>query len=1051
MIVRLNDAGDVTKFGGKAANLAKLLNNGVNVPQGWAVSHDSFDVNGDLNEVDKLNLDFNMLYAVRSSATVEDAGDMSWAGQFDSYLYVPAKEVITKIKKCHTSSNTRTNAYATQSGQGHDFKIAVVVQEMIDPEYAGVLFTKNPVNGANELTVEYVKGIGEQLVSGKVTPLEFLWNRDSEVLTAKIPVPFETNTLISTSLHIEKLYNGLPQDIEWAVDKSGKLWIVQTRPITTLDIKHVGHGKHYLGDPKELFYWGPTSACPLYMSDFLSAEQDNFTELFNNPVYPNPPKTLLLFKDNKSLWLNNREAFVQFVEEIFKSYATKNTLNQDIEKWQIAAKKIDTRRTYKPLELMELLKKAWSYTLIAELALYGAEGAISKNLQSFSESDRHHIWGAFSLPDKPTFINFIDQDVTLLKDPLKLAIKYPWALNSYAGVGKTSSLVKYFAKRIKDLQDNNEVIVGSAAERLAVAKQYSLNNDVQDQLNLARNIAMFMDDRKVWMMQTRQSIHNSVQMVSKKKVKNIENCWLDDLDSNKVNSKQYYGWTYINGENLALSQEDVQRSWEWYVEYAAAEGVLQGVVSSRGGKHFMTGKVVVVHDPTQQIPPGMVLVVPSTSPSYVPIMRRAAALITDHGGMMSHAAIVAREFNLPCIVGTANATKVLKSGDTVVLDLVRGVISKAVHKQKSGNELSKFYESQIPFTEWLERIGHKDVKAMRVENNYKRERLGEIAEIIPFPFDKPTSFEASDLTRRAPNLIKYLEDHGEELCALRLIPKKGVHTELLRNRGKKSKDVMAWYDAQSINPKDYTAEFVPHMEVNKWATIFVVNEKGIFGEIISDGHSVLTQGFYGNAVPHIFTFDFAKWKIEPENYEALKYLKSIIHFVKVDNLTLQVMLQKKVGAQFIQSYMKGYFETAYSEETGTWFIDYNRLIDKNYEDFVPALIPRNTDILQGQVASAAQSRIKGIVRIIDNPKGVTLQSDEILVCQMTSPEFIPLMLQAKAVITDQGGILCHAAIVARELKIPCIVGTINATSMLKTGDAIEVDLVNGIITKCLKH
>ena len=144
MIVRLNDAGDVTKFGGKAANLAKLLNNGVNVPQGWAVSHDSFDVNGDLNEVDKLNLDFNMLYAVRSSATVEDAGDMSWAGQFDSYLYVPAKEVITKIKKCHTSSNTRTNAYATQSGQGHDFKIAVVVQEMIDPEYAGVLFTKNP-------------------------------------------------------------------------------------------------------------------------------------------------------------------------------------------------------------------------------------------------------------------------------------------------------------------------------------------------------------------------------------------------------------------------------------------------------------------------------------------------------------------------------------------------------------------------------------------------------------------------------------------------------------------------------------------------------------------------------------------------------------------------------------------------------------------------------------------------------------------------------------------------------------------------------------------
>lgn len=90
----------------------------------------------------------------------------------------------------------------------------------------------------------------------------------------------------------------------------------------------------------------------------------------------------------------------------------------------------------------------------------------------------------------------------------------------------------------------------------------------------------------------------------------------------------------------------------------------------------MNGEVVVVTSPTDIAEDGRIVVVPSTSPSYVPLMRKAKALVTDHGGMMSHAAIVAREFNLPCIVGTKQATKVLKNGDKVVLDLVKGEVNK---------------------------------------------------------------------------------------------------------------------------------------------------------------------------------------------------------------------------------------------------------------------------------------------------------------------------------------------------------------------------------------
>jgi len=64
---------------------------------------------------------------------------------------------------------------------------------------------------------------------------------------------------------------------------------------------------------------------------------------------------------------------------------------------------------------------------------------------------------------------------------------------------------------------------------------------------------------------------------------------------------------------------------------------------------------------------------------------------------------------------------------------------------------------------------------------------------------------------------------------------------------------------------------------------------------------------------------------------------------------------------------------------------------------------------------------------------------------MTLPEFMPLMRRAKAVVTDEGGLTCHAAIVSRELGIPCIISTKNATKILKNGDQIEMDLSTGLI------
>ena len=104
--------------------------------------------------------------------------------------------------------------------------------------------------------------------------------------------------------------------------------------------------------------------------------------------------------------------------------------------------------------------------------------------------------------------------------------------------------------------------------------------------------------------------------------------------------------------------------------------MLKGLVASSGNYHFINGEVVVITESTKHVDEGKILVCPMTSPSYVPLMRKAKALITDHGGAMSHAAIVAREFGLPAIVGTKTATKTLKNGDKVMLNLLTGEIIK---------------------------------------------------------------------------------------------------------------------------------------------------------------------------------------------------------------------------------------------------------------------------------------------------------------------------------------------------------------------------------------
>ncbi|HEX9664337.1 MAG TPA: PEP/pyruvate-binding domain-containing protein [Patescibacteria group bacterium] len=306
----------VLQAGGKGASLGELTKAGIPVPRGFVVTAETFerflaetDINleidaqlnkvhfEDINSVEKASKairdligdqimpqdigqeilkEFSKLkskyVAVRSSATAEDSQIASWAGELETYLNTAKETLLDNVKNCWSSLFTpRAIFYGCakgvyQNGQGRcGVSVAVVVQEMVQSEVAGICFSVHPVTeDKNQMIIEAGWGLGEAVVSGQITPDSYVLDkRDFSLLDINIsrqekmivrsskrgdlnkwtPVPGskqnqqkltgkQTVELVKLCAKIEKHYK-FPVDIEWAL-KKGKFYITQSRPITTL-------------------------------------------------------------------------------------------------------------------------------------------------------------------------------------------------------------------------------------------------------------------------------------------------------------------------------------------------------------------------------------------------------------------------------------------------------------------------------------------------------------------------------------------------------------------------------------------------------------------------------------------------------------------------------------------------------------------------------------------------------------------------------------------------------------------------------------------------
>ncbi|SFS02325.1 phosphoenolpyruvate synthase [Halomicrobium zhouii] len=300
-------ADDLDSVGGKAASLGELTAAGLPVPPAFVVTADTYrsfiedtGIDVELFEVVDVDTDDSQalaaaaeraqeliletgvpdhvrdeivgayddlghdVVAVRSSATAEDLPDASFAGQQETFLNVERADLLQRVKECWASLFTqRAIYYRQEQGFAHDVvDIAVVVQAMVDADTSGVLFTSHPSTGAPTSIIEAAWGLGEAVVSGAVSPDNYVVDRESGDLeevtvadkkmmyvrdggeTVERAVPDEkreqrvlddddVDRLVTLGERIEDHYE-TPQDVEWAIFDDD-VYLLQSRPITTID------------------------------------------------------------------------------------------------------------------------------------------------------------------------------------------------------------------------------------------------------------------------------------------------------------------------------------------------------------------------------------------------------------------------------------------------------------------------------------------------------------------------------------------------------------------------------------------------------------------------------------------------------------------------------------------------------------------------------------------------------------------------------------------------------------------------------------------------
>jgi len=642
--------------------------------------------------------------AVRSSGVNEDGEKQSYAGVFESKLGVAWEDLFTSLEEVRASFHSqRAGAYAGQMEE----PAGIVVQKMVAADYAGVLFTQHPATCGCSL-VEMVSGLGESLVSGAETPEGYRFGRVSGRLMEAEAPPIEMEPLLALGRQVEALF-GCPQDIEWAY-AGGQFYLLQARDITVKMADNdameaererllaivAGCGpdqgvlvqnelSELLPRPTPLSFslmerlWGPGGSTDLAcrILGFPYEVDDDSPPLLVTAfgaMYLNQPESQRrvgkgpgaaaafrlsrggewIERDFRHSFLADFRRRMRLHEALDLGRLADHELLKLLQEWTddfvnntyVHAEVINVAADFYWKTACERLQKAGldpvdHLTVTESTVVHQAMSLLSEvqrgksSLEAFLDLFGNRAPNDYEL-SQPRY----QEDPRLVEALSQRALSSPSGSQPPLPQGKVLQVVVARAQRFQLLKEaaKHDCLRQLAHLRrllLAIGRRFGLNNDI---------FQLTLDEIPQLEKRSRELAETVKQRIR------VAEEWQSIALPPSV--------SVISLESVGLES----------ISPAAAAGEeLRGLRVAGEGE--VIGAVQVVRDPRdiESFRDGHILVARFTDPTWTPLFSRAKGLITEVGGWLSHAAIVAREFNLTAIIGVSGSTELLGDGELVRL------------------------------------------------------------------------------------------------------------------------------------------------------------------------------------------------------------------------------------------------------------------------------------------------------------------------------------------------------------------------------------------------
>jgi phosphoenolpyruvate synthase/pyruvate phosphate dikinase len=1079
---------DANIAGGKGASLGEMITSGIPVPDGFVVLSTTFDkfleitdinteIDAILNKVNhsevhtvenaskqiqalilsakmpkdiakEIKTEFNKLnckyVAVRSSATAEDSASAAWAGQLDSFLNTTEETLLENVQRCFASLFTPRAIFYRFEKELHNqtISVAVVVQRMVNSKVSGIAFSVHPVTeDRNQIIIEAGFGLGEAIVSGQITPDSYVVTKDNLNIIDKnvytqergifrddkkggnewrnIPEATAKEQCLSDKqiielsnliIKIENHYN-FPCDIEWAMEDD-IFYIVQSRPITTLKEVSIENKKN-----KQVFE-------KMYTRDTSLIIQQAWFEVFYSGL--------------KSIGINNDydTAVIHFMN------------NGGIEIWE----NLNCTQIF----LDKLLEKN-----ISDPFFYEREVNEYFKSLSFCES----IWEEESTADLKELKKIVK---VIFKAMTGFIVFY------YSGYDdRTPKAIRNRALKMRDSDTffaSNDRFIRESLKRIYPHLDGYESCILKDEIERPPSLDILKLRRDKFVI--KGNVYSSVETIEDFAKNNPEFSF--EFEKPEIKGSDILGQTAYRGKVRGfvkilrrndqvdeVSEGDILVSPMTTPEHVSAMNKASAFVTDEGGitchaaivaREMRKPCVIGTKVATQALKDGDKVEVDADN-GVVRILNKKSddklrlynELINSLGGHEMFT--FSGPYSNLAIAGTAwSNKKYLKKYFTEskafnALSLIKGKeifcsINNYCYRHYAVEYLKKFISKKISLEEIEQNYNLLDKE---ISNFYQKEIINP-SQVIKKSYDLLVHLVAATV---------YIE-----------LFDKGVAEEVL---GRKIEDDI-WLKVANPDFEHFEERWSRLIKKSKsyqevdfvfMDYYFLPSEKELekkWGiEKKRKKKEKNNKGFVMDGEPWMRFVQFAI-KLRDIRKDPIAKLQTLIcKSVRMLYPGVDDSLLAHISClEIINNKLPNVQELEKRRDNGyVLLVRGNDTYEYDYDSYheIKKLVNRvDDDITVIQGISASPGFYKGIVRIILDPNNSkNFKKGDILVTGMTRPDFVPLMKKAGAIVTSEGGVTCHAAIVSRELGVPCVIGAKIAVKVLKDGDEVEVDADNGVV------